>query len=393
MQIQKHPPLSQADLVPDPLVSQLLSSLVHHGLREQSRSECFFLDSGCPRPRGGESGDPRGRWPRPHPALHPRVCEGEQLVGPRYHELWIAYIAPARRCDVKNDAAPLVLGPMSPVIRTAAVMSVKGHLSDNPDKQNQDSYFSFFDESTDTAVIGVLDGHGEYGAMVANFIADTLPRELKASEYYSSDLRLAILDAVKSTEVHLLRVYHHFCTFSGSTLCMVAFRGDRFYIANIGDSRAVMGGLEETRQLSRDHKGNLSDERARIESCGGRVVTKTYEDGYVGPPRVYLGNRDLPGLAMSRSIGDVVVRRVGVVAEPEIHEYSMQECAGRVLILATDGLWDFVSNQSAVITAAQSHTAYDAVESLVRSCLREWRAKSPKVIDDITLAVMMFEGT
>ncbi len=42
------------------------------------------------------------------------------------------------------------------------------------------------------------------------------------------------------------------------------------------------------------------DEQARIEAAGGRVLSVTYPNGTVGPPRVWLGDQDFPGLSMSR---------------------------------------------------------------------------------------------
>ena len=68
--------------------------------------------------------------------------------------------------------------------------------------------------------------------------------------------------------------------------------------ANIGDSRAILiqwhneGTKEEIwscKQISRDHKPDLNDEKARIESHGG--VVSWYKDSRcqnVGPPRVWL---------------------------------------------------------------------------------------------------------
>ena len=40
------------------------------------------------------------------------------------------------------------------------------------------------------------------------------------------------------------------------------------------------------------------------------------ENEDIGPARVWLKDEDSPGLAMSRSIGDVVANTVGVIPEP-----------------------------------------------------------------------------
>lgn len=72
----------------------------------------------------------------------------------------------------------------------------------------------------------------------------------------------------------------------------------------------------EALQLSRDHKPNLEDERARIERSGGKVA-KYIENGIkVGPYRVWKKNEPYPGLAMSRSIGDLQASKIGVIATP-----------------------------------------------------------------------------
>ncbi len=72
----------------------------------------------------------------------------------------------------------------------------------------------------------------------------------------------------------------------------------------------------ESIALSRDHKPELTGERERITSSGGRV--DRYEVGgmSVGPYRVWCGNEGYPGIAMSRSIGDLIAGSVGVISEP-----------------------------------------------------------------------------
>lgn len=72
------------------------------------------------------------------------------------------------------------------------------------------------------------------------------------------------------------------------------------------------------RQLSRDHKPCDPAEGARIFERGGRIEAfkdnLTGED--MGPKRVWLPKEDVPGLAMSRSIGDYVAQSVGVIPNP-----------------------------------------------------------------------------
>lgn len=78
---------------------------------------------------------------------------------------------------------------------------------------------------------------------------------------------------------------------------------------------------------------------------GGRI--DTFKDSHgkdIGPYRVWLKSQDIPGLAMSRSMGDSVAALVGVTPYPEIREVELvkEDC---FIVLASDGVWEFLSNQ------------------------------------------------
>lgn len=131
--------------------------------------------------------------------------------------------------------------------------------------------------------------------------------------------------------------------FSGTTSVQAIIRDRKLYVANIGDSRIVMGratptGKFEAVSVSDDHKPDRPDEQARIEERGGRVFAIEYEDGIDGPPRVWLGNMDIPGLAMARSLGDVVAHSAGVISDPEIHEVDITP-SDKVRILWAERGW------------------------------------------------------
>lgn len=81
--------------------------------------------------------------------------------------------------------------------------------------------------------------------------------------------------------------------------------------------------------LSKDHKPDIPEEKERINISGGRVSSYVDIDPMtgvkvpVGPARVYLRYEDYPGLAMSRSLGDLVAHSVGVSNEPGMyHSFS-----------------------------------------------------------------------
>jgi serine/threonine protein phosphatase PrpC len=99
-------------------------------------------------------------------------------------------------------------------------------------------------------------------------------------------------------------------------------------------------------QLTFDNKPEVLTEKNRILKAGGRIQAfkdqATNED--MGPLRVWLPDQDLPGLAMSRSLGDALAHSVGVTSVPELTEFLLTK-EDRFVVIATDGVWEFLSNQ------------------------------------------------
>ncbi|PSS33351.1 Protein phosphatase [Actinidia chinensis var. chinensis] len=138
------------------------------------------------------------------------------------------------------------------------------------------------------------------------------------------------------------------CDAVGSTAVIAVVTPDNIVVSNCGDSRAVLCRNGVAIPLSSDHKPDRPDELDRIQNAGGRVI---YWDG----PRV------LGVLAMSRAIGDNYLKPF-VIPEPEVtvmDRTAEDEC----LILASDGLWDVVSNETAC--------------SVARMCLQSRKPSSP----------------
>lgn len=167
--------------------------------------------------------------------------------------------------------------------------------------------------------------------------------------------------------------------YSGTTVVTVMLTGNQLTCANLGDSRAVLGSLKTKEEaeivknssvevkmesvagpassgnkfwistsLSLDHKPDRADEFKRIMECNGRVDPFREENGEpVGPARVWLKDVNVPGLAMSRSIGDLVAASVGVIPEPEFFELVLNE-SDKFMVIASDGVWEFIDNDECV---------------------------------------------
>ncbi|KAJ8493016.1 hypothetical protein OPV22_014737 [Ensete ventricosum] len=116
----------------------------------------------------------------------------------------------------------------------------------------------------------------------------------------------------------------------GSTAVVAVISSSHVIIANCGDSRAVLCRGKQPMPLSVDHKPNREDEYTRIEAQGGKVIQ-------------WNGYRLFGVLAMSRSIGDRYLKP-WIIPEPEI-TFVQRAREDECLIVASDGLWDVMSNE------------------------------------------------
>ena len=107
--------------------------------------------------------------------------------------------------------------------------------------------------------------------------------------------------------------------------------------------------------------------------------------------RVWLKNENIPGLAMSRSIGDFVAASVGVSTVPEVIEYLVQP-SDKFILMASDGVWEFINNETIVKLIAPYFESGDingACEQVMKEALYQWTQDDSSVVDDITF-IMIF---
>ncbi len=112
---------------------------------------------------------------------------------------------------------------------------------------------------------------------------------------------------------------------------------------------------------------------------------------YYGPCRVWLKGKQMPGLAMTRSIGDMIAAGIGVTAEPEIKTYKTLTAADKAIVVASDGIWDRISNDEVAKFVMDPdfymHRNPDgAAGLLVKEAAKRWRSEQG-MIDDITIIV------
>lgn len=219
-------------------------------------------------------------------------------------------------------------------------------------------------------LFGVFDGHG--GSRAADYVKQNLFKNLLEHPQFVTDTKRAIVETYQQTDEQYLKAENNLHRDAGSTASTAVLVEDKLYVANVGDSRAVVCIDGKATALSDDHKPNRTDERQRIEDAGGVVMwSGTWRVGGV--------------LAVSRAFGDRLLKKY-VVADPEIQDVSINKEV-EFLLLASDGLWDVVSNQDAVTMVQSIQDAQEAAKRLTEEAYKKGSA------DNITCVVIRFHHT
>mmetsp|Transcript_32370 Transcript_32370/g.58811 ORF Transcript_32370/g.58811 Transcript_32370/m.58811 type:complete len:380 (-) Transcript_32370:119-1258(-) len=278
-----------------------------------------------------------------------------------------------------------------------------------PESPNQDSV-SVMVKDKAFAMYGVYDGHGPEGHHASDMALRTLMAEFLQSEERATKPEETLKKVFMKTQDTLRESSkgkgpgHHDFSSSGTT-CTIVYHDipeDVLYVAHVGDSRCVLGDLDggskkKTLALTKDHKPDEPLEKKRIESANppGRVIF----DGYFNH-RVFSQKGMYPGLNMSRAMGDLVAHdEAGLTAEPDVTKINLktERAADQnlVLLVCTDGVWEFVPNEEAVDIAAKGYKdskgkVQAAAEKLTKEAYDRWMKDSDgEITDDISAIVVV----
>ncbi|KAL6652976.1 hypothetical protein ACP70R_011901 [Stipagrostis hirtigluma subsp. patula] len=304
---------------------------------------------------------------------------------------------------------------------------------------NQDAMVVWenFASKDDTIFCGVFDGHGPNGHLVAKRVRDLLPLKLSATlgrdEYKETStstfvsatteggttkhkdgdtddsfravenraypeiftaLRASFLRAFYAMDRDLKLHRNIDCMFSGTTAVTIIKQGKNLVIGNLGDSRAVLGTRGEDNQLfalqlTVDLKPSIPSEAARIRQRRGRIFSLPDEPDVV---RVWLPTFNSPGLAMARAFGDFCLKNHGLISVPDVSYHCITE-KDEFIVLATDGVWDVLSNDEVVSIISRAPSQASAARFLVESAHRAWRTRYPKAKTDDCAVVCLFLNT
>ena len=97
---------------------------------------------------------------------------------------------------------------------------------------------------------------------------------------------------------------------------------------------------------------------------------------------------------MTRAFGDFNAEELGVNTIPDIKEYDIYEKKPKIIVLATDGIWQFLSNEQVkniILPYYEENNVAGGIQKLVSSARKMWETMNPRFIDDITVILLFFK--
>ncbi len=198
-----------------------------------------------------------------------------------------------------------------------------------------DSHLDFF---------GVFDGHGPNGENISKFVAYKLcdaavQQYNKTKQTFPQAIETACLLLDEEMRSTAMLMDEDGVVLGGSTCCVVWVKKKEIFSCNLGDSRFILAYNGKAVAVTEDHKPNVHTERVRIYQAGGHVDDMRV-NGILG---------------VARSFGDYMFktqRNRGphqqlVSSLPDIRTVEIDEHIN-FLVLASDGIWDMMSNQGTV---------------------------------------------
>ncbi|GAB2217194.1 hypothetical protein Droror1_Dr00000364 [Drosera rotundifolia] len=213
-------------------------------------------------------------------------------------------------------------------------------------------------------LFAIFDGHD--GHKVPTHLQKHLFENILTEGGFWANPRTSIAKAYESTDQAILSSFE-MGTGGSTAVTAILINGKRLWVANLGDSRAVISRGGQATQMTVDHEPNL--DRRSIEDKGGFI------SNFGGDvPRVD------GQLAVSRAFGDRMLKS-HMRTDPEVRDATI-DAVTDILILASDGLWKVMENQEAVDIARRIKDPQKAAKQLTTEAVNR------KSKDDISCIVV-----
>ncbi|KAH7833065.1 hypothetical protein Vadar_002801 [Vaccinium darrowii] len=224
-------------------------------------------------------------------------------------------------------------------------------------------------QGRELGLFAIYDGH--LGDKVPAYLQKNLFHNILKEEEFWTEPNRSISKAYERTDQAILSHSPDLGRGGSTAVTAILVNGRNLWVANVGDSRAVLSKRGQAIQLSVDHEPNT--ERGSIENKGGFVSNMPGDVARVNGQ-----------LAVSRAFGDKNLKS-HLRSDPDVTTVNVDGDTD-FLIIASDGVWKVLANQEAVDIAKKIKDPQKAAKQIVVEALnRESK-------DDISCIVVRFRG-
>ncbi len=133
------------------------------------------------------------------------------------------------------------------------------------------------------------------------------------------------------------------CLYTGTTANVILIKKQHFYIANVGDSLAVLYKNGKAIRLNVEHKLTVPGEKNRVQNAGMRIINNRIE-GKLNLTRAIGILKLILGDFVFKNNQNLKNYEQGVIAYPEVSKFKITPDM-EFIIMACDGVWDCVEVQ------------------------------------------------
>ena len=277
---------------------------------------------------------------------------------------------------------------------------------------------------------GIFDGHGGEGC--SEFLKNNLLNYLIDNKNFPFDIKTSLTESFEKAEEEFFKLkcsgdIEH-CDKSGSCALVSILFDNKIYIANIGDSRAIMSMNSGTKvkQLTNDHKPDNPKEFERVIKNGSKIYIDDNDDPNRDPSKLNFikdkseleksksnnkSNEEMifrvypSDLAVTKSIGDIKAKKKefggkegSIINKPDIFIHDINS-TDDFLVMGCDGIFDDLSNQEVsdaawfVFKNLSKEKNYDIHELSQDACDIIMKfALEKQTSDNLSCIVIGFEG-
>jgi len=235
-------------------------------------------------------------------------------------------------------------------------------------------------------LVGIVNSHGsaDAGYSLTQMIAEEMPTSIFRSPHLckAKDPRRALTSAFQ-------RVHYRACkaldlVMTGAAVTVLLMDESDLWTAHVGDCRAVLGTKDMqdnatddhfcAEPLIGDHKLSSAQEFDRIVAAGGDVRRLVGDNSH----RLFVQDADLPGLVLTRAVGDGLGHAVGVTHVPTITSRKIQDIpTGSFIVLGSGSLWTTTAERAVVNRVGRNFSSpEDAAKQLGDEALARWEDPS-----------------